>query len=50
MTWASESGRIGIAFWDYLGARLGIPDHPVIPYLPVAVVNFATAPRTAIFE
>jgi hypothetical protein len=28
------AAKLGIAFWDYLGARLGIPDHPAIPYLP----------------
>jgi hypothetical protein len=26
--------KLGIAFWDYLGARLGIQAQPVIPYLP----------------
>ena len=26
--------KLGIAFWDYLGARLGIPGTPAVPYLP----------------
>jgi hypothetical protein len=26
--------KLGIAFWDYLGARLGIPASTVVPYLP----------------
>jgi hypothetical protein len=26
--------KLGIAFWDYLGARLGIQAQPIIPYLP----------------
>ena len=25
---------IGIAFWDYLGARLGVPNAPAVPRLP----------------
>jgi Transposase IS66 family len=28
------AAKLRIAFWDHLRARLGIPDHPVIPYLP----------------
>jgi hypothetical protein len=28
------AAKLGIAFWDYRGARLGIPDQPAIPYLP----------------
>lgn len=27
----------GIAFWDYLGERLSIPDLPNVPYLPELV-------------
>jgi hypothetical protein len=26
--------KLGIAFWDYLGARLGIQAHTLVPYLP----------------
>jgi hypothetical protein len=26
--------KLGIAFWDYLGARLGIPNAPAVPFLP----------------
>jgi hypothetical protein len=26
--------KLGIAFWDYLGARLAVPEGPGIPYLP----------------
>jgi hypothetical protein len=29
--------KLGVSFWDYLGARLTIPDHPAIPYLPELV-------------
>lgn len=29
--------KLGIAFWDYLGARLDIPASPAIPYLPERV-------------
>jgi hypothetical protein len=28
------AAKLGITFWDYLGDRLGVPDQPVIPYLP----------------
>jgi len=26
--------KLGIAFWDYLGDRLAVPDHPDVPFLP----------------
>ncbi len=26
--------KLGVTFWDYLGARLAIPDQPAIPDLP----------------
>jgi hypothetical protein len=26
--------KLGIAFWDYLGSRLAVPNQPEIPYLP----------------
>ena len=31
---AKTCTKLGIAFWDYLGARLKIPDQPAIPSLP----------------
>src|SRR6266487_2790539 len=30
---AKTCGKLGIAFWDYLGSRLAIPGQPDIPYL-----------------
>jgi hypothetical protein len=29
--------KLGIAFWDYLGSRLKVPNQPDIPYLPTLV-------------
>jgi len=26
--------KLGVSFWDYLGARLAVSNHPDIPYLP----------------
>jgi hypothetical protein len=26
--------KLGLSFWDYLGARLAVPDQPAISYLP----------------
>jgi hypothetical protein len=26
--------KLGLAFWDYLGARLAVPNQPSVPYLP----------------
>src|SRR5437870_3208387 len=34
---AKTCGKLGIAFWDYLGSRLAIPGQPEIPYLPSIV-------------
>jgi len=31
---AKTCAKLGIAFWDYLGSRLLVPNHPDIPYLP----------------
>jgi hypothetical protein len=31
---AKTCGKLGIAFWDYLGSRLGAPDAVVVPPLP----------------
>jgi hypothetical protein len=36
--------KLGIAFWDYLGARLAIPANPAIPYLPKLVTDRARPP------
>ena len=30
---AKTCAKLGIAFWDYLGSRLAIPDHPMVPSL-----------------
>jgi Transposase IS66 family len=31
---AKTCAKLGLSFWDYLGARLTVPDQPAIPYLP----------------
>jgi hypothetical protein len=31
---AKTCAKLGVSFWDYLGARLGITGHAAIPYLP----------------
>jgi Transposase IS66 family len=36
--------KLGIAFWDYLGARLAIHANPAIPYLPELVTDRARPP------
>jgi len=36
---AKTCAKLGIAFWDYLGARLAISGQPEIPYLPEIVRN-----------
>jgi Transposase IS66 family len=30
---AKTCAKLGIAFWDYLGSRLAVPDHPSVPRL-----------------
>lgn len=40
---AKTCAKLGIAFWDYLGARLAVPDQPAIPYLP-DLVSIRCAP------
>jgi len=40
---AKTCAKLGIAFWDYLGARLAISGQPEIPYLPEIVRNRLTA-------
>ena len=34
---AKTCAKLGIAFWDYLGSRLAVPNHHDIPYLPTLV-------------
>jgi hypothetical protein len=34
LTLAKTAVMFGFTFWDYLGARLNIPGHKLIPYLP----------------
>jgi hypothetical protein len=36
--------KLGIAFWDYLGARLAVPDAPAVPALAQLVSAAATQP------
>ena len=40
---AKTCAKLGIAFWDYLGDRLAVPDQPAIPYLP-ELVSLRSAP------
>jgi hypothetical protein len=35
--------KLGIAFWDYLGSRLKLPNHPDIPSLPLLVSHRCTS-------
>ena len=37
--------KLGIAFWDYLGDRLGVIDHPRCPYFPVLSVAGDSQPE-----
>ena len=36
--------KLGIAFWDYLGARLAVSAGPTIPYLPELVLARSRPP------
>jgi len=36
---AKTCAKLGITFWDYLGARLQITDPPGVPYLPDLVTR-----------
>ena len=36
---AKTCAKLGISFWDYLGARLVIAGNPAIPYLPQLVAQ-----------
>ena len=31
---AKACAKLGIAFWNYLGSRLSVPDQPIVPALP----------------
>jgi Transposase IS66 family len=35
---AKTCAKLGITFWDYLGARLAVPGSPTIPHLPELVL------------
>jgi len=41
---AKTCAKLGIAFWDYLGARLDIPGSPAIAYLPEVVAARCRSP------
>src|ERR1700751_2363629 len=34
---AKTCSKLGIAFWDYLGSRLAVPNQPQVPYLPAII-------------
>lgn len=36
---AKTCAKLGISFWDYLGARLGVPQTSAIPNLAELVAN-----------
>jgi hypothetical protein len=36
---AKTCAKLGITFWDYLGARLGVADNPAVAYLPDLVTR-----------
>ena len=38
---AKTCSKLGISFWDYLGARLAIPGNPAVPLLPDLVAQTA---------
>jgi hypothetical protein len=42
---AKTCAKLGLSFWDYLGARLGIRAQTAIPYLPVNRPGFAGGPN-----
>ena len=37
---AKTCAKLGVSFWDYLGARLGITGQAAIPYLPGRVREY----------
>ena len=36
---AKTCAKLGVAFWDYLGSRLAIPDHPTVPQLTELILR-----------
>jgi hypothetical protein len=36
---AKSCAKLGISFWDFLGARLDVTDHTTVPYLPQLVAQ-----------
>ncbi|MDA8051464.1 MAG: hypothetical protein M0002_15925, partial [Rhodospirillales bacterium] len=34
---AKTCARLGVAFWDYLGSRLGVSGQPAVPSLPALI-------------
>ena len=36
--------KLGLSFWDYLGARLGAIGTPAVPYLPDLVIARGVPP------
>jgi hypothetical protein len=41
---AKTCAKLGLSFWDYLGARLAVPNQPAIPYLPDLVRSRCSSP------
>jgi hypothetical protein len=42
---AKTCAKLGIAFWNYLGSRLAIPDQPVIRFYRTSSVAEANRPK-----
>jgi hypothetical protein len=40
-------GKLGIAFWDYLGARLQVKNQPDVPSLPALVSQRSLAANSS---
>ena len=40
-------GKLGIAFWDYLGARLQVANQPDVPSLPALARQRSLAPNSS---
>jgi hypothetical protein len=41
---AKTCAKLGVSFWDYLGARLALADNPTVPYLPQLVTQRCAQP------
>jgi hypothetical protein len=41
---AKTCAKLGLSFWDYLAARLAVPNQPAIPYLPDLVRSRCSSP------